>query len=93
MATYKAVQIPAAGAAFEFVERQVPEPGPRMVRIRVEACGVCHSDSLAKGGGFPGLNYPIVPGHEVAGIIDAVGASEAGAARWSRLVRGQLRNL
>jgi D-arabinose 1-dehydrogenase-like Zn-dependent alcohol dehydrogenase len=74
MARMKAVQVSRAGGNFEVVEREVPEPGRTQVRIKVEACGVCHSDVLTKEGGFPGLQYPRVPGHEVAGRIDAVGA-------------------
>jgi len=70
----KAVQISKAGGNFEMVERPVPEPGRGQVRIKVEACGVCHSDTLVKEGHFPGLQYPRVPGHEIAGRIDAVGA-------------------
>jgi D-arabinose 1-dehydrogenase-like Zn-dependent alcohol dehydrogenase len=70
----KAVQISKPGGDFEVVERPIPEPGRNQVRIKVEACGICHSDVLVKQGGFPGLTYPRVPGHEVAGRIDAVGA-------------------
>jgi D-arabinose 1-dehydrogenase-like Zn-dependent alcohol dehydrogenase len=70
----KAVQISQPGGNFEVVERPISEPGRNQVRIKVEACGVCHSDVLVKQGGFPGLHYPRVPGHEVAGRIDAVGA-------------------
>ncbi len=73
MAKMKAVQIPKAGADFEVVEREIPQPGPGEVRIRVQACGVCHSDVITKEGAFPGINYPRVPGHEVAGVIDEVG--------------------
>jgi D-arabinose 1-dehydrogenase-like Zn-dependent alcohol dehydrogenase len=73
MVTMKAVQVPYAGGPFELVERPLPQPGPREVRIRVEACGMCHSDASAKEGGFPGQIYPVVPGHEIAGTIDAVG--------------------
>jgi alcohol dehydrogenase len=69
----RAVQIPAPNADFEFVDRPVPEPPAGFVRIRVEACGICHSDSLPKSGHMPGIPYPIVPGHEVVGVIDAVG--------------------
>lgn len=68
-----AVQIKNAKGPFEMVERDIPEPGPDQVRIQVKACGVCHSDSFAKEGSFPGTKYPRVPGHEVAGVIDAVG--------------------
>lgn len=69
----RAVQVPAAGGAFQLVEKEFPEPGPGQVRIRVQACGVCHSDSLTKLGLWPGIQYPRVPGHEVAGVVDAVG--------------------
>ena len=65
MAKMKAAQLPKAGADFQIVERDIPEPGPGHVRIRLQACGVCHSDALAKEGGWPGLVYPRVPGHEV----------------------------
>ena len=74
MARMKAVQVPKAGADFEVVEREIPEPGLGHVRIRVQACGVCHSDVVTKDGLFPGISYPRVPGHEVAGVIDAIGA-------------------
>ena len=70
----QAVQVPQPGADFELVERDIPEPGPAQVRIRVQACGICHSDVVTKDGLFPGMSYPRVPGHEVAGVIDAVGA-------------------
>ena len=73
MATMKVAHIPKAGANFEIIEREIPKPGPGHVRIRVQACGVCHSDVLTKEGGWPGLAYPRVPGHEVAGVIDDVG--------------------
>ena len=75
----QAVQVPQPGADFELVERDMPEPGPAQVRIRVQACGICHSDSLVKEGTYPGIQYPRVPGHEVAGVVDAVGA---GLADW-----------
>ena len=71
--TGRSMQVPAAGAAFQLVEKQFPDPGPGHVRIRVQACGVCHSDSLTKLGMWPGLQYPRAPGHEVAGAVDAVG--------------------
>jgi len=73
MAKMKVAQIAKAGTDFEIVEREIPQPGPGHVRIRVQACGVCHSDVLTKEGGWPGLVYPRVPGHEVAGVIDEVG--------------------
>lgn len=76
----KAVQVPAAGADFQLIEREIPEPGAGHVRIRVQACGICHSDVLTKEGHWPGIRYPRVPGHEVAGVIDALGAGVSG---WS----------
>ncbi len=80
MATMKAVQIAHAGGAFELVERPLPEPHEGQVRIRVEACGVCHSDSVVKEGALYPITYPRIPGHEVIGVIDAVGA---GVRPWS----------
>ena len=85
MATMRVVQVPRPNGAFEIVERQIPEPGPGAVRIKVLACGICHSDSLVKEGGFPGIEYPRVPGHEVAGAIDAVGQGVAGFAPGQRV--------
>jgi len=70
----KAAQITKAGGDFALVRRDVPEPGPGQVRVKVEACGICHSDVLVKDGLWPGLQYPRVPGHEVAGSVDALGA-------------------
>jgi len=81
MPKMKAVQVPKPGGDFEIVERDIPEPGPGYVRIRVQACGVCHSDVITKEGGLPGIEYPRVPGHEVAGVIDAVGA---GVTTWKK---------
>src|SRR5712692_797457 len=78
MATMRVVQVPRANGPFEIVERRVPEPGAGSVRIRVQACGICHSDSLPKEGAYPGIQYPRIPGHEVAGVIDAVGPGTAG---------------
>src|SRR5258708_2211133 len=69
----RAVQVSAAGGEFQVVQREFPEPGPGHVRIRVQACGVCHSDSFTQLGIWPGIQYPRVPGHEVAGVLDAVG--------------------
>jgi NADPH2:quinone reductase len=71
--TMRAVQVPAAGEPFELVERPIPEPGPEEVRIAVEACGICYSDSYVREGTRPGVEYPRVPGHEIAGRVDAVG--------------------
>src|SRR5688572_30946751 len=69
----KAAQISKPGGDWELVERELPEPRTGEVRVKVEACGVCHSDTLVKEGHWPGLQYPRVPGHEVAGRIDALG--------------------
>ena len=73
MSKMRAAQVPAPNAAFQLVEREIPTPGPGTMRIKVEACGICHSDSLTKEGLWPGLQYPRVAGHEVAGVVDAVG--------------------
>lgn len=67
------MQVPAAGGAFQLVQKDFPDPGPGQVRIRVQACGVCHSDAVTKFALFPGIQYPRVPGHEIAGVVDAVG--------------------
>jgi D-arabinose 1-dehydrogenase-like Zn-dependent alcohol dehydrogenase len=75
----RAVQVPQAKGPFEIVEREIPEPQAGWVRIKVQACGICHSDSLVKEGQWPGIQYPRVPGHEVIGIVDAVGS---GVAEW-----------
>ena len=69
----RAAQITTAGGDWELVERDIPDPGVGQVRVRVEACGICHSDALVKEGLWPGLQYPRVPGHEIAGFIDALG--------------------
>src|SRR5215211_8173182 len=71
----KAAQISKAGGDWELVERDILEPGPGQVRVKVEACGICHSDALVKDGIWPGLQYPRVPGHEIAGRVDAVGGN------------------
>jgi D-arabinose 1-dehydrogenase-like Zn-dependent alcohol dehydrogenase len=80
MATMRVAQVSRPNGPFEIVERQIPEPGAGAVRIKVQACGICHSDALVKGGAFPGIKYPRVPGHEVTGVIDAVGPGVAGLA-------------
>lgn len=69
----KAMVVREANGPFELEERDVPEPGPGQIRVRVEACGICHSDAFVKFGQFPGLQFPRVPGHEVAGVVDALG--------------------
>jgi D-arabinose 1-dehydrogenase-like Zn-dependent alcohol dehydrogenase len=74
MRVARAVQVSRPSGPFELVEREIPEPGPRQVRIKVQACGLCHSDSLTKEGHWPGIKYPRVPGHEIGGVIDAVGS-------------------
>jgi D-arabinose 1-dehydrogenase-like Zn-dependent alcohol dehydrogenase len=84
LATMMAAQVSNPGADFEVVEREVPEPGARQVRIKVQACGICHSDVLTKEGLWPGIQYPRVPGHEVAGLIDKVGAGVSGWKRGQR---------
>jgi propanol-preferring alcohol dehydrogenase len=75
MAKMKAVQISKANGPFEVVERDIPEPGDGELRIKVEACGICHSDAFVKAGALPGLVLPRIPGHEIAGRVDAVGAN------------------
>jgi D-arabinose 1-dehydrogenase-like Zn-dependent alcohol dehydrogenase len=79
IAPMKVAQVPKPGADFEIVEREIPKPGAGEVRIKVQACGVCHSDALTKEGAWPGIQYPRVPGHEVAGIIDELGS---GISEW-----------
>jgi D-arabinose 1-dehydrogenase-like Zn-dependent alcohol dehydrogenase len=78
MATMRVVQVSRPKGPLEIVERKIPDPSPGTVRIKVLACGVCHSDSMIKEGADPGFKYPRVPGHEVAGVIDAVGTGVAG---------------
>jgi D-arabinose 1-dehydrogenase-like Zn-dependent alcohol dehydrogenase len=78
MTTMRVVQVSRPNGPFEIVERPIPEPGAGSVRVKAEACGICHSDSVTKEGLFPGIQYPRVPGHEVAGVIDAVGPGVPG---------------
>src|ERR1700676_3428622 len=80
-APMKVAQIPSPGADFQIVEREIPKPGVGQVRIKVQACGICHSDMLTKEGGLPGIQYPRIPGHEVAGTIDELGA---GVSEWKQ---------
>jgi D-arabinose 1-dehydrogenase-like Zn-dependent alcohol dehydrogenase len=75
----KAAQVPKPGADFEIVEREIPSPEAGQVRIKVQACGVCHSDQFTKEGTWPGIQYPRVPGHEVVGLVDELGA---GVTEW-----------
>ena len=81
IAPMKAAQVPRPGADFEIVEREVPHPTAGQVRIKVQACGVCHSDVFTKEGWWPGIEYPRVPGHEVAGVVDEIGA---GVTEWKK---------
>src|SRR4029079_4050169 len=78
MPKMRVAQISRPGGPFEIVERDIPEPGPGSVRIKVQACGICHSDTFTKDGTWPGLAYPRVPGHEVVGVVDALGAGVQG---------------
>jgi len=81
MRQMKVAQVSSAGADFQMLEREIPEPDAGHVRIKVQACGVCHSDVLTKEGLWPGIQYPRVPGHEVAGVIDELGA---GVSEWKK---------
>src|SRR5437870_3540214 len=81
VAPMKVAQIPKPGADFQIIEREIPKPGVGQVRIKVQACGVCHSDVFTKEGEWPGIQYPRVPGHEVAGIIDELGI---GVSEWKK---------
>ena len=85
MPKMRAAQITRPNGPFEIVEREIPEPGAGSVRIKVEACGVCHSDAMTKEGLWPGIQYPRVPGHEIAGIVDAVGPGVAGWTQGQRV--------
>jgi D-arabinose 1-dehydrogenase-like Zn-dependent alcohol dehydrogenase len=78
MPRMRAVQVSEAGGEFELVEREIPQPGFGEALVRVHACGVCHSDALTKEGGYPGVNYPLVPGHEIAGVIESLGEGVQG---------------
>jgi D-arabinose 1-dehydrogenase-like Zn-dependent alcohol dehydrogenase len=81
LAQMKSAQVPSPGADFQIVERDIPEPDAGHVRIKVQACGVCHSDVLTKEGLWPGIQYPRIPGHEIAGIIDELGE---GVSAWKK---------
>src|SRR5947199_8300504 len=80
MPTMRVVQVSRPNGPLELVEREIPEPGPGSVRIKVQACGICHSDTITRDGTFPLVQYPRVPGHEVVGVVDAVAS---GVARWA----------
>ena len=79
MPKMRAAQVARPGGPFEIVEREIPQPAAGQVRIKVQACGICHSDGLTKEGLMPGIQYPRIPGHEVVGVVDAVGA---GVTQW-----------
>jgi D-arabinose 1-dehydrogenase-like Zn-dependent alcohol dehydrogenase len=81
IAPMKAVQVPKPGGDFEIVEREIPKPEAEHVRVKVQACGICHSDMLTKDGLWPGIQYPRVPGHEIAGIVDELGE---GVSTWKK---------
>jgi hypothetical protein len=85
MAKMHAMIVPEPGGKLHMEERELPEPGRHEVRIKVHACGVCHSDALTIEGGMPGLAYPRIPGHEVIGVIDAVGPDVDGWTVGSRV--------
>ena len=74
----RSVQVSKPNGPFEIVERDIPEPGAGKVRIKVQACGICHGDSVTKEGLFPDIQYPRVPGHEIAGVIDGIGNDVTG---------------
>src|SRR5260370_42276592 len=88
VAPMKVAQISKPGADFEIVEREIPKPDPGQVRIKVEACGVCHSDVFTKEGSWPGIQYPRVPGHEVAGRIAETGGPRSEGERGKRVGGG-----
>jgi len=85
LARMEVAQISKPGADFEIVQREIPKPSAGQVRIKVQACGVCHSDELTKEGSWPGIQYPRVPGHEVVGIIDEMGAGVSGWKKGQRV--------
>lgn len=85
MSKTRVVQVTHPGGPFELVEREILEPGAGHVRIKVDACGVCHSDAVTKAGMWPGIQYPRVPGHEIVGVVDAVGKSVIGWTQGQRV--------
>jgi D-arabinose 1-dehydrogenase-like Zn-dependent alcohol dehydrogenase len=87
MSRVRAVQVSKANGNLDVVQRDIPNPAARQVRIKAQACGICHSDSFTKMGAFPGIQFARVPGHEVVGLIDAVGADEA----YERMMSGKAR--
>src|SRR2546429_4291115 len=89
MAKMKVALVPKPGADFEIVEREIPQPSVGHVRVRVQACGICHSDSLVKEGHWPGIQYPRAPGHEVAGVVDEIGSGVIGWKKGQRVGVGR----
>ena len=85
MATMRAAQVAKGGGPIEIVEKDIPSPGEGQVRVRIEACGICHSDAMTVEGQWPGIAYPRVPGHEIAGVVDALGANVRGFAAGDRV--------
>jgi D-arabinose 1-dehydrogenase-like Zn-dependent alcohol dehydrogenase len=85
MPRMRCIRVPSPGGAFEITDEQVPAPGAGSVLIKVQACGICHSDMIAKEGTMPGISYPRTPGHEVVGIIEAIGAGVAGWKKGDRV--------
>jgi D-arabinose 1-dehydrogenase-like Zn-dependent alcohol dehydrogenase len=85
MPTMRSAVVPRPKAPFEIVQREIPEPPAGSVRVKVAACGVCHSDTFTKEGALPGIEYPRAPGHEIAGTIDALGANVAGWTKGQRV--------
>ena len=85
MSKMRLAQVTGPRGRLEIVERKIPEPGAGSVRIKIEACGICHSDAMTKEGLWPGIEYPRVPGHEIAGVIDAIGAGVAGLKEGQRV--------
>lgn len=85
MSKMRVVQVTRPNGPFEMVEREIPEPTTGSVRIKLQACGICHSDAVTKEGALPGIQYPRVPGHEIAGVIDAVGEAVAGWGQGQRV--------
>ena len=77
MSKMRVVQVTRPNGPLEIGEREIPEPGAEQVRVKIEACGICHSDAMTKEGLWPGIEYPRVPGHEIAGVVDAKPVDEA----------------
>ncbi len=81
----KAMQVQEANGDFVLVDIPIPEPAEGQIRVKVEACGICHSDAFVKYGAFPGIEFPRVPGHEVAGVVDALGAGVSAFKKGDRI--------